>query len=159
MPRRIRAALRVLCLAATLALCMAVGTGLSAASASSPAPVSTSAPFYLSGSDLIYVTATGECYHSIDDCGTTKTAFLLSLAEACRLGYRPCGKCNPPSPVEAEEPDFPPGAVIVYITVGNACYHRTPDCSGLQNAVAVPLEEALYLGKKPCGKCSPPAPP
>ena len=159
MSHHIKAASRALCLLAALALCLMGSAGLSAARAAVFTPESTSEPFYLSGSELIYVTATGKCYHSIDDCGTTKTAFLISLAEACRLGYTPCSKCDPPAPVTAEEPTFPLNTVIVYLSVGNASYHRTPDCSGLTNAVAVPLEEALYLGKKPCNKCDPPAPP
>ncbi|HPR79463.1 MAG TPA: hypothetical protein PLR69_12770, partial [Candidatus Limiplasma sp.] len=120
MSHHIKAASRALCLLAALALCLMGSGGLSAARAAVFTPESTSEPFYLSGSELIYVTATGKCYHSIDDCGTTKTAFLISLAEACRLGYTPCSKCDPPAPVTAEEPTFPLNTVIVYLSVGNA---------------------------------------
>jgi hypothetical protein len=114
-------------------------------------------PFYLQGSQIVYVTATGKCYHSISDCGSTKTACALSLEEACRLGYTQCSKCGAPAEVTPEEDfAFPEGSVIVYISVGTSCYHSTPDCGSLKDAVAVTLEEAVYLGRKPCKKCHPP---
>ncbi len=144
-------------LACALALFLAVLPGAAPAAARVSSGTDAESPFYLSGSTLVYVTATGKCYHDIPDCGSTKTAYLLSLAEACRIGYKPCGRCDPPMPVATDvAPAFPDGSVIVYITVGNDCYHKKASCGSMKNAVPVTMEEALYLGKTPCKKCRPP---
>ncbi|MDD3214766.1 MAG: hypothetical protein PHY64_13930 [Eubacteriales bacterium] len=127
-----------------------------AAEASSEAETVEAKPFYLQGSELVYVTATGKRYHRTDHCGNTQHAYLLSLEEACRLGYTPCGNCHPTAFVKPDEDfAFPEGSIIVYITMGDECYHASPDCSNCQNGVAVTLEEARHLGKEPCKQCKP----
>jgi len=143
---------------AALLLCALLLAGWPGAAAAAASPEATEElPFYLSGDVIVYVTATGKCYHAVPDCGNTKTAFALSLAEACRIGYTPCGRCDPPAAVPPREPfAFPEGSVIVYVSVGTQCYHRTADCGSLQNAVPVTLEEAVYLGRRPCKECRPP---
>jgi hypothetical protein len=114
-------------------------------------------PYYLTGSALVYITATGKRYHLTDHCGNTQTAHLVSLEEACRLGFTPCGRCHPFAFVEPDESfTLPEDAVIVYISVGDECYHKTAACCGMEDAVAVTLEEALYLGRDACLKCDPP---
>jgi hypothetical protein len=145
-----------LCACLVLAVFPAFAAALSA---QEPEPTE-GIPYYLVGTEMVYITATGKRYHTRDDCGQTQTAFLVSLQEACRLGYTPCGAkgCYPPAPVPADPAfAFPEGAVIVYLSVGDDCYHRMPDCGGLENAVAVTLEEAHYLQKRPCTKCDPPS--
>jgi hypothetical protein len=131
----------------------------SAAKAADAAPRTTAepVPFYLDGSVIVYVTATGACYHAVPDCHGTQTAYALSLAEAVRIGYRPCSLCDPPTP-EDQAPSvvFPEGSVIVYITVGGECYHRAAACGSMKSAVPVTLEEAVYLGRRPCARCHPP---
>jgi hypothetical protein len=140
-------ALLTLCFASTLSL---AETGLPASAAA------TDAPFYLTGSAIVYVTPTGKCYHSVDNCRGTKTAFPIALEEACRLGYVACKNCDPPLGIAADASAFPEGSTIVYFTIGDKCYHRTPDCGNCETAVPVTLEEALYLGRGPCKRCDPP---
>jgi hypothetical protein len=128
--------------------------------ADKPTPEPTEAvPYYLVGSTLVYIADSGIRYHSTNSCYPIEKPHLLSLEEACRLGYTPCEKngCYPPASVPAD-PNFafPDGAVIVYLGVGDDCYHRAPGCGGMENAVAVTLEEARYLDKQPCTKCDPP---
>lgn len=49
--------------------------------------------------------------------------------------------------------------VSVYICTGSSsvCYHRTPDCKGLDKCggkiKAITLEEAQNLGRRPCKIC------
>ena len=45
--------------------------------------------------DGVWITATGEKYHSIPKCGNTnqKESRLVSLEEALKLGLTPCSKC------------------------------------------------------------------
>ncbi len=155
--------LRFIRIAAALLLCalFALG-GLAATPCGAPAAAAEEAgeteavPYYLTGSALVYITATGKRYHAKSDCGNTQTAYLVSLEEACRLGYTPCGRCHPGAFVEPESFTLPEGSVIVYISVGDECYHKTAACCGMKDAVAVTLEEALYLGRRPCEKCDPP---
>lgn len=44
-------------------------------------------------SNYVYITKTGKKYHSIPNCGNTKTAYKVSLAEAKRKTEGPCSKC------------------------------------------------------------------
>ncbi|MCE5342706.1 MAG: hypothetical protein LLF96_03840 [Eubacteriales bacterium] len=146
-------------LAMLLCVCFVFGVFPAFAAATpTPEPEPTEAvPYYRVGSEMIYITATGKRYHCIDDCGNTQIAFLVSLEEACRLGYTPCGRCHPTPAVPADANfTLPEGAVIVYLSVGDECYHRTAHCGSMENAVAVTLEEAVYLKKRPCEKCDPP---
>ena len=41
----------------------------------------------------VYITKTGKKYHSIPDCGNTKTAYKVTLAEAKSKTDGPCSKC------------------------------------------------------------------
>lgn len=41
----------------------------------------------------VWITATGECYHSIPRCGNTKTSYEVTLSEAIDDGYRRCSNC------------------------------------------------------------------
>ncbi len=42
---------------------------------------------------LVWITKTGKRYHSKSNCGSTKTAWQVTLEEAERKGLTPCGKC------------------------------------------------------------------
>jgi hypothetical protein len=41
---------------------------------------------------IVYITSTGECYHNEDPCGRG-TYYPCTLAEAKKMGLRPCKKC------------------------------------------------------------------
>ena len=42
---------------------------------------------------LVWITKTGKRYHSKSNCGSTKTAWQVTLEEAERRGLTPCKKC------------------------------------------------------------------
>lgn len=44
-------------------------------------------------SESVWITATGTKYHSIPDCGNTKTSYEISLDDAESRGYDACSKC------------------------------------------------------------------
>lgn len=119
--------------------------------------------FYLTGSDIVYVTRTGHCYHTTDHCGSTKEAYDLSITEAIRLGYAPCGSCKPDNP-SSTDMDFslPEDEPAVWFMLQDLYYHRSGDCPSIRanEYGAVPaqvtLSEALHLHKSPCPDCSPP---
>jgi len=120
-------------------------------------------PFYLDGFDHVFITESGIRYHVTDHCPPTKTAYEISIDEAVRLGFTPCGKCYPPLPLMLDA-DFslPEDEPIVYYIVQDNHYHASDSCQYIKYnkngnvPVPVTLEEALYLEKKPCQHCKPP---
>lgn len=48
------------------------------------------------GDTVVYVTATGEKYHT-GDCSYLKSKYKTTLLEALINGYTPCSRCNPPT--------------------------------------------------------------
>lgn len=120
-------------------------------------------PFYLAGTDPVYITRTGHCYHTTDHCSTTKVAYELSRAEAYRLGFSPCSNCEPELPFLLADLTFelPIDEPIVYYMVQDNYYHTSDDCGDIEQndygnvPVAITLDEAQYLEKKPCTRCHP----
>ncbi|MEA4947085.1 MAG: hypothetical protein VB058_05930 [Oscillospiraceae bacterium] len=49
------------------------------------------------GDTTVYITKTGECYHSYGCQYLKKSCIAISLSDAVNQGYRPCSKCNPPT--------------------------------------------------------------
>lgn len=49
---------------------------------------------YLPGDTVVYITATGDCYHK-KGCGYLRSRIETTLAEAVNDGYRPCSRCHP----------------------------------------------------------------
>lgn len=45
------------------------------------------------GNEMVWVTATGKCYHSISNCGSTKTSWQVSKQQAIDSGLRKCRRC------------------------------------------------------------------
>lgn len=133
------------------------------ASFSSVAYAKSETLFYLDGFDHVFITESGIRYHVTDHCPPTKTAYEISLLEAVRLGFTPCGKCDPPLPL-GRETDFslPEDDPIVYYIVQDDRYHASDSCQYIKYnkngnvPIPVTLEEALYLEKKPCKHCNPP---
>lgn len=53
-----------------------------------PRPTKTPKP-----EQMVYITRTGECYHRIGNCGTSKYVTKVTLSEAKDMGYRKCSRC------------------------------------------------------------------
>jgi competence protein ComEC len=49
-----------------------------------------------SGSTIVYITATGKCYHRLGCRYLSKSCIPITLAKAKAEGYRPCSICKPP---------------------------------------------------------------
>lgn len=49
------------------------------------------------GSTLVYTTRTGECYHRYSCSSLSKSCYETTLSQAIADGYRPCGRCHPPT--------------------------------------------------------------
>ena len=49
------------------------------------------------GSTLVYTTRTGECYHRYSCASLSKSCYETTLSQAVADGYRPCGRCHPPT--------------------------------------------------------------
>lgn len=45
------------------------------------------------GNEMVWVTATGKCYHRISNCGSTKTSWQVSKQQAIDSGLRKCRRC------------------------------------------------------------------
>lgn len=56
---------------------------------------STTPAFAANGSTTVYITKTGECYHT-GSCSYLKSKLPITLQDAIDAGYRPCSKCHPP---------------------------------------------------------------
>lgn len=50
---------------------------------------------------IVYAAKDGECYHEYDCKFAYASSQHLTLYEAYCLGYKPCGRCNPPEYVPA----------------------------------------------------------
>ena len=71
----------------------AVGSGeASGSSAGAAAPSGSSS----GGNPIVYITATGECYHRSGCRYLSKSRIPIRLKEAKARGYRPCSVCDPP---------------------------------------------------------------
>ena len=49
------------------------------------------------GSTLVYTTRTGECYHRYSCSSLSRSCYETTLSQAVADGYRPCGRCHPPT--------------------------------------------------------------
>ena len=45
------------------------------------------------GGPMVWITGTGSKYHSIPDCGNTKTSWQVTLDYAISQGYEACKRC------------------------------------------------------------------
>ena len=59
--------------------------------------LSSVAPAYAApGSTTVYITNTGECYHTGSCSYLRQSKISTTLESAVRRGYRPCSRCDPP---------------------------------------------------------------
>jgi hypothetical protein len=49
------------------------------------------------GNDIVYITKTGEKYHTARCMFVSKSKIAISLREAVSRGFTPCKRCKPPS--------------------------------------------------------------
>lgn len=49
-----------------------------------------------SATQFVWVSSSGECYHSKKTCSGMRSPRQVTLAEAKSMGRRPCSKCGPP---------------------------------------------------------------
>lgn len=52
---------------------------------------------YYSGENIVYVTKSGEKYHTADCTYLTNTSMPVSLDQALAEGKKPCSRCHPPA--------------------------------------------------------------
>ena len=106
------------------------------------------------GDNLCWATPAGQYYHSKRECMGMKNARIYMVTSAQRQGKRPCPVC---SGKEAEAGPVPEeyGALQVYYTPQGYYYHGDAQCSGMHNAGAHTLAEAVDVGKACCPVCQP----
>ena len=112
--------------------------------------------------------------HTTDECAEFSGQWrLMSLDRALDAGYEACENCGAdfyaeeifPAPTATPEPEAvhpttalkPAGEARVYFYDSSKGYHMSPDCSGMKNAPAHTLEEAVNGHKNACSRCKPPA--
>lgn len=101
--------------------------------------------------NIVYVTRTGECYHSNPNCGNISNPMEITLDDAINQGYRPCSKCyygveettqeeqisepEPPTETTAEEiPETTPETAP--FIVHDITYSCSDGFDGLPSAIA-----------------------
>ena len=120
------------------------------------------------GNTVVYITRTGECYHTGSCRYLKKSKIEITLADAVARGYRACKVCCPPS-LDGEERqghafagERTGGQYAVSVSVGfpdadsrtNACPHSDTG----SNAGAGPCGQGVrrgkraVLGRRRCGR-------
>ncbi len=59
--------------------------------------VSSNTAYAASGDTVVYITKTGECYHTSKCSSLKKSKIQTTMQEAVNKGLRPCSKCKPGS--------------------------------------------------------------
>lgn len=109
--------------------------------------------------NIVYITRTGEKYHSGGCQYLSQSQIPISLEEAVQRGYSPCSVCNPPkisSQISTPASQTQNTASdIVYITRTGEKYHRA-GCRYLsQSQIPIERQEAIRRGYTPCSVCRP----
>lgn len=122
----------------------------------------------IDGETTVYITKTGECYHT-GTCGSLKKSKIeTTLQTATDAGYRACSKCHPPVLTDTTSKNSKSAAVnsvkstdtnivgnTVYITATGKKYH-TGGCSYLKNSkIPISEDDAEAQGYEPCSRCKP----
>lgn len=80
------------------------------------------------GSTIVYTTRTGECYH-LGSCGSlSRSCYETTLAQAVADGYRPCGRCHPPT-LDSSQSTFDRLMDEVNKTTGRSSYGSSSSSS------------------------------
>ena len=128
-----------------------------------------------SGDAVVYITKTGECYHSSGCSSLKKSKIETTLQSAIDRGYRACSKCKPPvldasSAAEivtknASQVTTNSAAVQSEVTyVGNAntkkfhkssCYSASQISKENYVEFTCDRDDVVNQGYVPCKKCKP----
>ncbi len=130
--------------------------------ASPTEPPSGTAIIVPNGEAVVYVTASGEKYHTADCPFLSPSCIPVALKQALQESKEACGQCfaapditpdATPVATPAETASAPPDETTVYVTKTGKKYHES-GCSSLSSSrIPVSLEQALADGKEPCGRC------
>lgn len=128
-----------------------------------------------SGDTVVYITKTGECYHSSGCSSLRKSKIETTLQSAIDRGYRACSKCKPPV-LDASTESAPAtnnvsqastnnAAVQTEVTyVGNAntkkfhkpsCYSASQISQENYIEFTCDRDDVVSQGYVPCKKCNP----
>lgn len=111
----------------------------------------------------VYSTDRGTYYHALPDCSNMSGAVKRTLAEALMLNQTACPTCLAAMQEKEKENDVPrqvkdykvgTSGIKVYVTLSGPYFHTKSTCSGMADAVNVPLETALNYGKTACPVCA-----
>lgn len=115
--------------------------------------------FYVTNlTSYVYLSKTDAYYHADRACAgvpLAKDAFATALTTADRARMRgalPCPKCALAQMAGAAADSFALGETL-WSTPGGEYFHIDQNCSGMLNASARTLEEALALNQKACPAC------
>lgn len=128
------------------------------------------------GDTTVYVTKTGEKYHSDGCVSLSKSKIATTLQDAVDKGYEACKKCKPPkldSTSQAAAPQANAVAVpattttttstaasngdtVVYTTKTGKKYHADGCRSLGQSKIQTTLQSAVDKGYEACKVCKPP---
>lgn len=100
--------------------------------------------------ELVFITESGTRYHKDTECvslrisvQTVHSRQLAGMRNEDGGKYYPCERCHPSR------------NGVFFITRDGNRYHAGADCSSLKRTVrAVPLKEALQMGRSACRKCN-----
>lgn len=110
------------------------------------------------GTVCAYASADGRAYHLDPNCAGEGAAWLL-CGQALRRGLSPCPECVPNGrqwgEVSYDAQAALPADVPFYFTQGGVYFHTNASCSGMRNAQAHTLAEALASDKQACPTCYP----
>lgn len=89
------------------------------------------------------------------DTVTANTASDASTADAAANGAVTDIAESPAVSGKADSSAAAPAETMVWISDSGKKYHSKADCSGMENATQITLQEALDMGREACKRCNP----
>ena len=132
---------------------------------STPTPM----PTYMPEIEYVWSAVGDDVYHSIRECFAARSGLTrVLLSVALNRQQSPCHYCTIPAysnatplptlatipPKSTDAPQTDTDVYHVYYTRDGVYYHTNPDCSGMRNATAGTIAEALSLNKTACTVCT-----
>lgn len=137
------------------------GRPLNTAAPRAEEPASTNAVLEMAEEPTVYFNPKGNYYHFEEGCSGMVGAEPHSLSKAIAAGKTACPVCAPvPGNAEEaysggtpEQENAETSAPSIYYTPGGTYFHMEQNCSGMMNAEAHDLYDALLAGKQLCPAC------